>query len=105
YFFFQAEDGIRDFHVTGVQTCALPISYKDQMLTRWAKHMASGAERYEDRNWEQFSDWEAYDRAKASAFRHFMQWMNGEQDEDHAAAIFFNVMAAEYVQGRIEGKW
>src|SRR5207302_6834239 len=24
FFFFQAEDGIRDFHVTGVQTCALP---------------------------------------------------------------------------------
>src|SRR5690606_40531132 len=24
-FFFRAEDGIRDFHVTGVQTCALPI--------------------------------------------------------------------------------
>src|SRR5690606_40486480 len=27
-FFFQAEDGIRAFHVTGVQTCALPISTK-----------------------------------------------------------------------------
>src|SRR5690606_39472913 len=27
--FFQAEDGIRDFHVTGVQTCALPICYPD----------------------------------------------------------------------------
>src|SRR5690606_40719193 len=26
-YFFQAEDGIRDFHVTGVQTCALPIFY------------------------------------------------------------------------------
>src|SRR5690606_42087866 len=26
WFFFQAEDGIRVFHVTGVQTCALPIS-------------------------------------------------------------------------------
>src|SRR5690349_24124844 len=26
YFFFQAEDGIRDLYVTGVQTCALPIS-------------------------------------------------------------------------------
>src|SRR5690625_4982796 len=26
YLFFQAEDGIRDGHVTGVQTCALPIS-------------------------------------------------------------------------------
>src|SRR5690606_40690376 len=31
FFFFQAEDGIRDFHVTGVQTCALPI-YKDFVL-------------------------------------------------------------------------
>src|SRR5699024_11849729 len=27
-FFFQAEDGIRDRNVTGVQTCALPISKK-----------------------------------------------------------------------------
>src|SRR5256884_3961523 len=29
YFFFQAEDGIRDVAVTGVQTCALPISSRD----------------------------------------------------------------------------
>src|SRR5690606_41073479 len=29
FFFFQAEDGIRDFHVTGVQTCALPILQKE----------------------------------------------------------------------------
>src|SRR5207302_4188045 len=32
-FFFQAEDGIRDFHVTGVQTCALPISWRSVRLT------------------------------------------------------------------------
>src|SRR3989449_10687928 len=29
FFFFQAEDGIRDVAVTGVQTCALPISKKN----------------------------------------------------------------------------
>src|SRR5207237_5812611 len=29
YFFFQAEDGIRDSSVTGVQTCALPIYQRD----------------------------------------------------------------------------
>src|SRR2546426_5560910 len=29
FFFFQAEDGIRDYKVTGVQTCALPI-YRSQ---------------------------------------------------------------------------
>src|SRR5690606_41047606 len=33
-FFFQAEDGIRDFHVTGVQTCALPISSLPQAPAR-----------------------------------------------------------------------
>src|SRR5256885_11388729 len=30
-FFFQAEDGIRDYKVTGVQTCALPISAVDMV--------------------------------------------------------------------------
>src|SRR5206468_8613591 len=29
FFFFQAEDGIRDLIVTGVQTCALPISFSN----------------------------------------------------------------------------
>src|SRR5688500_20199749 len=29
-FFFQAEDGIRDYKVTGVQTCALPISEAEE---------------------------------------------------------------------------
>src|SRR3989442_8252078 len=30
FFFFQAEDGIRDADVTGVQTCALPISARQE---------------------------------------------------------------------------
>src|SRR6266496_5220325 len=33
-FFFQAEDGIRDLYVTGVQTCALPISAVDAVRPR-----------------------------------------------------------------------
>src|SRR5256886_17455453 len=39
-FFFQAEDGIRDLTVTGVQTCALPISERAFQLERggqWVK--------------------------------------------------------------------
>src|SRR5437879_9457717 len=35
-FFFQAEDGIRDTSVTGVQTCALPISLGDVLLAALA---------------------------------------------------------------------
>src|SRR5258707_10093725 len=34
YFFFQAEDGIRDIGVTGVQTCALPISDRHPLARR-----------------------------------------------------------------------
>src|SRR5262249_57245487 len=34
FFFFQAEDGIRDWSVTGVQTCALPIYAADTSLKR-----------------------------------------------------------------------
>src|SRR5438445_10053427 len=33
FFFFQAEDGIRDIGVTGVQTCALPIYYSELSVT------------------------------------------------------------------------
>src|SRR6266496_13472 len=33
FFFFQAEDGIRDLYVTGVQTCALPISANGAWFT------------------------------------------------------------------------
>src|SRR5256884_979815 len=48
FFFFQAEDGIRDVAVTGVQTCALPISFDGhrQMLARARVsrlHRGSGA--------------------------------------------------------------
>src|SRR5690606_40295754 len=40
-FFFQAEDGIRDFHVTGVQTCALPIFF-DRFYTDRPEHEEFG---------------------------------------------------------------
>src|SRR2546430_11643749 len=46
FFFFQAEDGIRDLTVTGVQTCALPISGRKtapRRATRWAPVPESAA--------------------------------------------------------------
>src|SRR5690349_23989865 len=45
FFFFQAEDGIRDLYVTGVQTCALPISTPERQprnqLRRTVRWLAS----------------------------------------------------------------
>src|SRR5690606_42088549 len=40
-FFLQAEDGIRDFHVTGVQTCALPIYIAPTNRRLFARKAAS----------------------------------------------------------------
>src|SRR5256886_13672301 len=46
FFFFQAEDGIRDLTVTGVQTCALPIWFttdpKEGRSTDYASDLAKG---------------------------------------------------------------
>src|SRR2546426_3295801 len=38
FFFFQAEDGIRDYKVTGVQTCALPICLTTSMAEELREH-------------------------------------------------------------------
>src|SRR5690606_26446517 len=49
--FFQAEDGIRDFHVTGVQTCALPISSSSSgTRTSWFGRRRSRPRRSLDRS-------------------------------------------------------
>src|SRR4051794_41659705 len=45
-FFFQAEDGIRDGRVTGVQTCALPISRRDGRGDRAVGRGAGGCRRH-----------------------------------------------------------
>src|SRR2546430_12071912 len=41
FFFFQAEDGIRDLTVTGVQTCALPISSLGPLTTPTSGSLAA----------------------------------------------------------------
>lgn len=81
----------------------LGVPYSEQLLTRCAVHMAKGAEKYASRNWESFSDDAALERAKASALRHIFQWLTSEDDgEDHAAAVVFNLMAAEHVKAKLK---
>ena len=50
-FFFQAEDGIRDYKVTGVQTCALPICH----IVRGDDHLTNAARQtiiYKAMDWD-----------------------------------------------------
>lgn len=75
--------------------------YQETLLYRWAAHMGKGAAHYGDRNWEKAQSDEEYQRFRQSAFRHFMQWFTGQTDEDHAAAVLFNIAGAEYTKGRM----
>ena len=71
------------------------------MFDRWAVHMTKGAEKYDERNWMKAEGAQELERFRQSAFRHFLQWYRGDQDEDHAAAVFFNVNGACYVEDKI----
>jgi hypothetical protein len=78
------------------------VPYKFQMLTRLAELMARGAEKYAARNWEKANSQSELDRYYSSADRHFQQWITGETDEDHAAAVMFNIIAAETVKYKMK---
>ena len=78
------------------------VPYKDQPLTRFAELMARGAQKYTERNWELAEGVEELERFKASALRHLLQWYNNEQDEDHMAAVMFNLTGAEYVKWKLK---
>lgn len=71
------------------------------MLRRWAELLTRGAVKYDADNWMKARGQEELNRFRESAFRHFMQWFLGDTDEDHAAAVMFNINGAEYVKGQI----
>lgn len=75
------------------------------MLKRWAIHLTNAKTKYPDPapgvpNWTLGDGPEELQRFKESAFRHFMQWIMGERDEDHAAGVFFNINGAENLMDR-----
>lgn len=79
------------------------LVFDGPMFERWAGLLARGAIKYEARNWmkaldadpvsKQFS--ETQDRYRRSAVRHMVQWLRGDTDEDHAAAVMFNLNGYE----------
>lgn len=76
----------------------------EPMLTRWADHMTKGAIKYGRSNWQLANSEEELERFKASAFRHFVTWLySTDTSEDHAAAVMFNISAAEHVKAKLFG--
>jgi len=76
--------------------------YNESLLYRWAMLMERGMTKYGYRNWEKANSEEELIRFKQSTIRHFMQWFHNEEDEDHVAAILFNLNAYEWLKEKIK---
>jgi hypothetical protein len=76
------------------------------MFERWGAHLTKGAKKYAARNWMKCVHPDATrgeleasaERYRRSLARHWVQYMRGDTDEDHAAAVFFNINGLEYVR-------
>jgi hypothetical protein len=72
------------------------------MFKRWAAHLTKGAAKYAPRNWMKAAGQDEYDRFKRSFLRHMVAYLDGQRDEDHAAAMVFNINGMEYVREQLE---
>jgi len=76
------------------------------MMDRYAEHLTKAKAKYQDDpdgtpNWMRAASVEEMLRFRKSAARHFRQWLRGDVDEDHAAAVIFNLNGVEYVKERL----
>lgn len=78
------------------------LVFSGVMFERWAGLLTRGAVKYGSDNWlrgTESTDLEGREEVKArfkrSLLRHMVQWLRGDTDEDHAAAIIFNVNGYE----------
>lgn len=71
------------------------------LLERYAGLMTRGAVKYTERNWMQAAGEAELKRFISSACRHLVQYLRGDKDEDHAAAVWFNINGAEYVREKL----
>jgi hypothetical protein len=71
------------------------------MLERWAWHMTRNVRSKGRDNWRRAHTEEDLRRFRASLARHVVAYLRGDDDEDHAAAIFFNIAGAEHVARKL----
>lgn len=104
-----ADSGERIVHLSGMLKDA---SSEDKprftlldlpFLTRFATHMTKGAKKYGPNNWRLGTEQAALDGFKDSAYRHLVAWLEGQGDEDHAAAVCANIMMAEGIKENVLG--
>ena len=71
------------------------------VLQRVTGVMTRGAQKYTEHNWKQAEGEEELNRFAESMLRHLLQFVRGEDDEDHLAAVWFNIGGIEYVVSKL----
>ena len=66
-----------------------------ELVVRIAEHYYRGGLKYAPNNWMRGTDADSLERNRRSAARHFVQWLHGEEDEDHLAAVAWNMITYE----------
>src|SRR2546425_5808034 len=85
-FFFQAEDGIRDKLVTGVQTCALPICRTHQRLQPSCRHWRGAGARFFKRN-NRKRDQKSRKRFRTLPKDRSWAALRGDRSEEHTSEL------------------
>lgn len=79
---------------TGANKLKMSLIPHDE-LNRVLKRYLDGAEKYGENNWKKGMPLSVY---YDSAQRHLFKWWNGDNDEDHAAAVIWNVLGAMWTE-------
>lgn len=93
--------GINAFECVKEYGAYVPCLAYHPLYYRWAMLMMRGAKKYGDNNWMKAEGEAELNRFKASAERHLQQYLRGDTDEDHGAAVCFNLAGAEYVKTKM----
>ena len=71
------------------------------LVKRHAELMMRGAQKYGKSNWQKAKTEAELNRFRESLLRHTYQYLMGDQDEDHLAAILFNTHGCALVEDRL----
>lgn len=66
-----------------------------ELILRIAEHYFQGGLKYAPNNWRLGTDPATLERNRRSAVRHLVQWLRGDDDEDHLAAVTWNMITYE----------
>lgn len=81
-----------DFESINILITLLKLETPD-LVERLAKHYTEGANKYDEYNWCKGIPLKSY---KNSAARHYYAWKIGKTDEDHLAALLWNIIGLKY---------